>query len=422
MFANIIFILCGVLVVVVLVVGVVFYIRATGDNQAGKSSLQEQQSAKKGSVSNSVPHISSQVQASTPEAYNTKSYLPYKTISGFVVNLGDCQYRAALEVSSINPSLKTNEENQMIDALFQRYLNSVKFPTRIYIQTREIDNKKILEDLANDIDTYVPKLPALEEYAELYYNGIADLSNQVGNSKQKKKFVIVSYDDAWKLDTLDEKEKEDYAVEQLRNYINIVKSGLEAIGLTTRVLYEEELYEIVYACFHREGSGIVEDIVHGDFTGLVLSGKNHLVEQTPDAVADIELSRIINRLSTSLEKHSELSAGEIDRYNRIINIVDMLRTKLPNKEDDLNDVYYLAEEETDLFSDIDDSNLDALFAGSNWEDGSVEPALTEASDDWDESGDAKIEEKLEESIRLEETTGRDNKGNSIGESEKGADF
>lgn len=399
---NIIFIICGVLVFGVLAVGVIVYLRVSKESTAGQSSLQAQQASQKLSNKSTEERVQTKIQASD-EAYNSKSYLPYESINGFVANLGNYQYRAVLEVSSINRSLKTTEENLMIDALYQQYLNSVKFSTRNYIQTREIDNKKILADLAKDIEQNIPKFPALEEYAELYYNGMADLSNQIGNSKQKKKFVIISFDDAWQLDTLNDQEKEEYAIEQLRTYINIVKSGLEGIGLKTRLLYDEELYELIYSCFYRNGAGIVEDIVHGYFSSLVVSGENLLLEQSADEVADMELNNVMNRLQRAVERNADLTATELERYNRILNILDMLKTRIPDKDDDLKDIFSIAGEDA-ILKAMDSDDLDSLFDGSDYDDefDSDNEAEIEKPNDWDDSNLKEMDKALADSIQEEE--------------------
>lgn len=405
--ADIIFILSGVLVFGVLVFGIVVYLRVSKKNSAGQSSLQAQQMSQKNNKADSSSSGTSQAQEQL-EACNSKSYLPYKTISGFVGNLGDYQYRAVLEVSSMNRSLKTAEENQMIDALFQQYLNAVKFRTRMFLQTREIDNKNILSDLARDIEQNVPKFPALKEYAELYYNGMENLSSQVGNSKQKKKFVIIPYDDVWQLDELNDIEKEEYAIEQLRNYVNIVKSELEGVGLTVRLLYDEELYKLLYACFHRDGAGIAEDIAHGYFSTLVVSGKNILLEQSADEVANMELNHTMNRLQRAVERSTDLTATELERYNRILSILDMLKTRFPDKQDDLEDIFSLAGEDA-ILEAMDNGDLDSLFDGSDYDvELDEEPydigekQSSDKSHDWDDADLNEMDKALAESILKEE--------------------
>src|ERR1035437_4113699 len=64
-----------------------------------------------------------------------------------ILILSNNQYRAILQVSSLNFELKSEDEQDAIIETYERFLNSVGTSLQILIRTREIDMDKYLEDL-----------------------------------------------------------------------------------------------------------------------------------------------------------------------------------------------------------------------------------------------------------------------------------
>ena len=62
------------------------------------------------------------------------------------------QYRAILEVSSLNFELRSEEEQDAIIDTYESFLNSVGSSLQILVRTREIDMDKYLADLTERLD------------------------------------------------------------------------------------------------------------------------------------------------------------------------------------------------------------------------------------------------------------------------------
>ena len=87
-----------------------------------------------------------------PKTISTaQDFLPFNDIDNNMIDLGGFKYRMIVECSSTNYNLKTGSEKEMIEMAFQRFLNSLQFPVTFYIQTKEIDNSKMLLQLEGDI-------------------------------------------------------------------------------------------------------------------------------------------------------------------------------------------------------------------------------------------------------------------------------
>ena len=82
----------------------------------------------------------------------TQKYLDILEIKDDCVILKDGTLRAVLLVSSINFSLKSEEEQGAIIQAYVQFLNSLTFPIQIVIQSRKLD-----------IDEYLDRLKIVEK-------------------------------------------------------------------------------------------------------------------------------------------------------------------------------------------------------------------------------------------------------------------
>ena len=136
-----------------------------------------------------------------------QEFLPFKNIRDGVIDMGGHDYRLVIECSSTNYNLKTDTEREMIELSFQKLLNSLTFPITMFIQTKVLDNTKILSQMEEEIKTVIKQHPQMEDYALNYFEEMSNLSDYIGNNKQKKKYIIVPYNEATTLGKLSEEEK-----------------------------------------------------------------------------------------------------------------------------------------------------------------------------------------------------------------------
>lgn len=124
---------------------------------------------------------------------STQQFLDIAEIREDVVVMKDGTTRAVLLVSSINFSLKSEDEQEAIIQGYISFLNSLESPVQILIQSRKLD-----------IDDYLSRLKEQEKTQtnDLLRNQIADYRQFVkelvvlGEIMQKKFFVIVPYNPA----------------------------------------------------------------------------------------------------------------------------------------------------------------------------------------------------------------------------------
>lgn len=230
-----------------------------------------------------------------------QEFLPFEDIKDGMILLGGHKYRAVVEASSTNYNLKTDKEKELIEISFQRFLNSLTFPVTFYIQTKVIDNSKMLNLLQEEMKSAIGQFPHLEDYANIYFNEMNNLNGYIGNNKQKKKYVIVPYEEAINLPNLSNEEKYDYSVKELYTRASIIVDGLGSIGVKAKILDTKELAELVYSTYHKDNYSQIENITNGDFLTMMTEGEERKMENlTEDAKLDWILYEAQMRLQTEL--------------------------------------------------------------------------------------------------------------------------
>ncbi len=193
----------------------------------------------------------------------TQQYLDIAEIRDDTVILKDNTLRAVLFCSSINFALKSVEEQEAIVQAYVAFLNSLEYPIQIVIQSRKMN-----------IDPYMEQLKDQQKKTtnELLKTQIADYRNFVqelvvlGEIMQKKFFVVVPYDpkgDKQKKffqrfaaaisPAVGIKMKEEEFKrrrEELMKRVDIVRSQLNSMSVTSTVLDTQGLIELYYTCYN----------------------------------------------------------------------------------------------------------------------------------------------------------------------------
>lgn len=259
-----------------------------------------------------------------------QEFLPFEDIRNNMIVLGNHKYRAVLLCSSTNYQLKTSGEREQIELSFQRFLNSITFPITFFMQTKVIDNSKRLEDLQHEIEGTVREFPNISNYAEQYLKDMVNLNQIIGNNQQKKRYIIVTYDDAGSLGTLSDEEKAVHAEKELRHRCESIIGNLQAVGVRAEILRTPDLIELIYSCYYRDDYSYAEAIAKNEPFSLFVSGEEDKFKDIPkmkmldlllgETVKKIELANIDSEPSgkmvlKELENIREKYAGYFNDTN-----------------------------------------------------------------------------------------------------------
>ena len=188
----------------------------------------------------------------------------------------------------------------MIDASFQRFLDSLTFPITIHIQTKTIDNTRILQSLEYDMVETIKEYNHLYDYANLYFEEMRKINETIGNTKQKKKYIIVPFSDSGMLTYSNDAEKYEETLKGMYNRCQIVMSGLSSMGVSSKIMTSIEIAELIYSTYHRDNYSDINQILSAEYMELIVDGKNAIANMTKEEQTLWILNECENRLKTEI--------------------------------------------------------------------------------------------------------------------------
>lgn len=258
----------------------------------------------------------------------TQEMLPFEDIRDSMIHLGNHQYRAVLCCTSVNYGLKTEQEQDVIELAFQRFLNSLSFPISIFVQTRTMDNEKMLESLRTDTLEAIDDFPILENYGEAYFEEMSEIYDRIGNNKERRKYIIIPYNDAINLTTATDNEKYKYSIQEMQNRLLVAIDGLESIGITARLLNTPDLIDLLYVTYHKDSANHSDNLNHHEFLDMIVSGDNKLNDLSDEARLDWILYEAQLRLQTEISKVNDVDSNIVKRAEVGIKNINIIRKKI----------------------------------------------------------------------------------------------
>lgn len=170
---------------------------------------------------------------------SSRQQIAIKGVQDGILILPGNQYRAILQVSSLNFELKSEDEQDAIIETYESFLNSVGTSLQILIRTREIDMDKYLEDLTERLDSETEPIyrDQLQNYDEFIRSLIS--TNKI---LTRHFYIVVPYSTTGKTDF-------ELVQEQLNLKLDIVAKGMTRIGMHTKELGSLEALDLFYSFY-----------------------------------------------------------------------------------------------------------------------------------------------------------------------------
>jgi hypothetical protein len=174
-------------------------------------------------------------------------------------------YRAVLEVSPINLSLKAEDEQEAIIERFGALIKSLFFPVQILVRNQRLDLAPYIRSLfaqpgadgqhpptwnalARSLADLLQKIAAQRTLIERHVYVIIPASQNAGNSRQRRMFPTLF----GKRQTQRLAETEEQARQELALREEALAQHLVSCGLTCRRLHNAELARLMYSCLTPE--------------------------------------------------------------------------------------------------------------------------------------------------------------------------
>lgn len=200
------------------------------------------------------------------------------------------KYTMAIECKGINYDLMSSIEQMSVEEGFIKFLNTLKFPIQLYVQTRTVnlgDNiKKYKERTQAFEDTYsemISKYNEAEEdidvskedterlrFEKIKYGNIAEYASDITRyvermslnkfMLQRKYYVLISYykSEIAATEKFTKEEYEELCYRELYTRAQGIISSLTSCSVTGRILNSNELAELIYISYNRDDQKAID--------------------------------------------------------------------------------------------------------------------------------------------------------------------
>ncbi len=193
----------------------------------------------------------------------TQEFVPIKEVRDGIAILKDGTMRGIVLSSSLNFSLKSEDERRAIVMQFQDFLNSLDFSVQISIQSRRLDIRPYIALLE---ERYKEQMNDLMKIQTREYIEFIRKFTETTNIMTKSFFVVVPYDPALinikngptsffkKSSASEDKRRNDATFDENRTQLAqreaVVEQGLSRCGIRVIRLGTEEVIELFYKIFN----------------------------------------------------------------------------------------------------------------------------------------------------------------------------
>lgn len=191
----------------------------------------------------------------------TQEFVPIDDVRDGIVIMKNGGMRGILMASSINFSLKSDDERQAILLQFQDFLNSLDFSIQILAQSRKLDIRPYIALLEGRYKEQTNDLMKIQ--IEQYMAFIKSFTEST-NIMTKNFFIVIPYDAAiisskssffsslgGKKESKESKEENfEERKNQLEQRMGVVEQGLVRCGVRVAKLGTDEVVELFYKIFN----------------------------------------------------------------------------------------------------------------------------------------------------------------------------
>lgn len=244
-----------------------------------------------------------------------------EVIDNMIIRKNKTQYIMVLQCNGVNYDLMSEAEKIAVEEGFVQFLNTLRFPIQLYVQSRTLNLKDIIQDyknrvevLATDIERLSIKIKqalssgnrAMREKLEFekrrktnvleYGMNIIEYVERMSSNKnilQQKTFVIVPFYVAelgGNLENFSKEEIDGMCFSELYTRAQNISSALASSSVSCKILDSEELSELLYVAYNRDESELYQfsKALDAQYDSLYSSGKDVLEKK--EKMLDQELN------------------------------------------------------------------------------------------------------------------------------------
>ncbi len=252
---------------------------------------------------------SNKEESTTISKVNIKEFLDFDEVKdNMIIRKGRTQYVMVIQCQGVNYDLLSEEEQISVEEGFVQFLNTLRFPIQLYVQTQSLNFEDIISEYKNKIHTIENEIRTLQrnlKQAEAENNTReiemlnfelrrknnvleygADITNYVSrlslnkNVLKQKTYIIVSYytSEFNGSNKFDKEEADNIFFSELYTRTKTLVRAISTAGVVGRILDSEELSELLYVAYNRDDSNMLSfnRVLESQYDALYSTGKDVL--------------------------------------------------------------------------------------------------------------------------------------------------
>ncbi len=246
-------------------------------------------------------------------------------VDNMIVRKKGEQYIMILQCNGVNYDLMSEQEKIAIEEGFVQFLNTLRFPIQLYIQSRTLNLRDIIDEYKSRIDNLTLEIDkidakiaqaktmgnkALREKLEFekrrkinileYGVSITDYVEKLSSNKnvlQQRTYVVVSYYSAEIGGGLEKYSKEEIynmCFAELYTRCQNIASALGNSQITCSILDSEQLAELLYIAYNRDEAELLQlsKALDAQYDSLYSTGKDVLQKKQEKLDQEINIAAI----------------------------------------------------------------------------------------------------------------------------------
>lgn len=286
-------------------------------------------------------------------------------VDNMIVRKNGEQYVMILQCNGVNYDLMSEQGKISVEEGFVQFLNTLRFPIQLYIQSRTLNLRDIIveykqrvENLTLEIDKIDARIAqaqtngnmALKEKLDFerrrkinileYGMSITDYVEKLSSNKnvlQQRTYVVVSYYSAEIGGGTDKYSKEEIynmCFSELYTRCQNIASALGTSQITSKILDSEELAELLYIAYNRDEAELLQlsKALDSQYDALYSTGKDILKKKQE------KLDREINIAAIDIATDSIIKADKMRQIEEM-ELQMNKQQKITQKANELLDTY-----------------------------------------------------------------------------------
>ena len=279
------------------------------------------------------------------------------------------QFIMVIECKGINYDLLSNDEKSAVELGFISFLNTIRTPIQLYVQTRKLDMSNLLNSYSRRTDAMLEEVRKIDAQIQLakqngndelvkklsfdrkrkmniveYSESIEEYTNKINDSQymlQQKTYIVVSYyaSEIGETKKYSDIELNDLVFSELFTRTQTILNALTSSEITGKVLNSEELAELLYVAYNRESSDTytLKNALDAQYDRLYSTAKDVLETRKQELKKQIE-TEAMKLATNSITKADEQLREE--RKQKAIEIKKKAESIMADYKEDLSKELY----------------------------------------------------------------------------------